>query len=181
VRLARGSRRGLALLGLLAGCAGGEARRPEAPRLSVHWSGADTAEFGAPATAEWCRPLGLIEIRAIAGDTGVGIAIFRREGAEPGSYVIRRPELAETSAAAASLALRWFSRTAVQGFQGDSGVLSLRRAADSTLSGRFTAAAQAITGTGRLRLAGSFGGIRVLPATRGCVARRTGDSGAGVH
>jgi hypothetical protein len=56
----------------------------------------------------------------------------------------------------------------VQGFQGDSGVLSLTREADGTLSGRFKAGAHPVTGKGPLTLIGSFDGLRERPATRGC-------------
>jgi hypothetical protein len=141
------------------------------PRLTVRWTGADTAAFGASATAERCDTLHLIEIRAIAGDTGVGLALYDSGTVRPGSYPIRPPAAADSAAPAAALAVRWFSQTAVQGFQGDSGQLSLRRAADGDLSGTFTAKAHAISGSGRLELTGSFDDLRVEPAARGCEPR----------
>jgi hypothetical protein len=159
----------VACLGVALACAKPEAGTRTGPRLTVRWTGADTAAFGASATAERCDTLHLIEIRAISGDTGLGLVLYDSGTARPGSYPIRPPAAASGAAPAAALAVRWFSRTAVQGFQGDSGQVSLRRAANGDLSGTFTAKAHAINTSGRLHLSGSFEGLRVTPAARGCV------------
>jgi hypothetical protein len=169
-----------ALLWLVAGCGTG-AGPASGGRLEVHWTGADTATFAAPATAEWCDSLGLLEIRASGGDTGVALAIYRRSGIEPGRYPIRPPDSAGTAPPAAAVGLRWFSQTAVQGFQGTSGELSLRRAPDGALAGIFAAKADAVTGGKRLSVTGSFEGLRASPAARGCYAPPPPDTGAGVH
>jgi hypothetical protein len=166
----------VACLGVALACVKPEAGTRTGPRLTVRWTGADTAAFGASATAERCDTLHLIEIRAISGDTGVGLALYDSGTVQPGSYPIRPPAAADSAAPAAALAVRWFSRTAVQGFQGDSGHLSLRRAANGELSGTFTAKAHAINTSGRLELSGSFGGLRVKPAARGCVPPRRGST-----
>jgi hypothetical protein len=137
-------------------------------RLTVSWTGADTATFDARATAERCDPLHLLEIRAISGDTGLGLAVYDSADFGSGGYLIRRPGAADSTPPAAALGVRWFSHTAVQGFQGDSGILTLTRRGDGTLSGRFTATARALNGTGRLALTGSFDGLQVRPAARGC-------------
>jgi len=168
------------LIGVAAGCTGDNGRAANGPeRLEVRWTGADTSAFSAPATAERCDTLELLQIRAIAGDTGIGLAVYRRGGVETGSYQIRKPEVAETMPPSAAVGLRWFSRTAVQGFQADSGELELTQASGGDLSGRFTARAHAITGNARLKLTGSFDGVRVRPATRGCVPRARRDSTPG--
>jgi hypothetical protein len=156
-------------LGVALACANPEGGMRTGPRLTVRWSGADTAAFGASATAERCDTLHLIEIRAISGDTGLGLALYDSGTVRPGSYPIRPPVTAGRAAPAAALAIRWFSKTAVQGFQGDSGQVTLRRAANGNLSGTFTAKAHAINSSGRLHLTGSFEDLRVLPAPRGCV------------
>ena len=162
----------LACLGVALACAKPEEGARTGPRLMVRWTGADTAAFGAPATAERCDTLHLIEIRAISGDTGVGLALYDSGAVQPGSYPIRPPAPADSAAPAAALGVRWFSRTAVQGFQGDSGRLLLRRAANGDLSGTFTAKAHAINTSGHLELTGSFDGLRVKPAARGCAPPR---------
>jgi len=170
MRAVFGRRALVTALGLAAGCTAGDAGGLGGPRLEVRWTGADTAAFGARATAEWCDSLKLLEIRAMAGDTGVGLALYPRGGIEPGTYPIRRPEVADTTPPAAAIALRWFSQAAVRGFRGDSGELSLRRVAGGALSGRFSATAHAVSGGERLSLTGSFDGLHARPAARGCAA-----------
>jgi hypothetical protein len=170
-----------ALLVLAAGCGKQAPREPAGPRLEARWTGSDTAEFAAPAVAERCDSLNLLEIRATAGDTGVAIAIYPRDSLQPGDYPIRAPEGADTVPPSAALALRWVARTAVVGFRSDSGTLTLHRAAGGALSGSFTAGVRALSGAGRLSLTGSFAELHVRPASRGCTARDTvPDSSAGV-
>jgi hypothetical protein len=180
MRAAAGGCALLGVIGLAAGCTGRVGRAaPDRERLEVRWTGTDTSAFSAPATAERCDTLDLLQIRAMGGDTGIGLAVYRRGGVQPGSYPIRKPEAAETMPPSAAVGLRWFSRTTIQGFQADSGKLQLDTAGGGGLSGRFTAQAHAITGNAHLKLTGSFEGLRVRPATRGCVPRARRDSTAG--
>jgi hypothetical protein len=158
----------LCALGLAAGCGSGKSGKPTGPRLEARWTGADTAAFGAPATAAWCDSLNLLEILAIAGDTGIEIALYPSDGVAPGAYPIRPPAAADSLPPSAAVGLRWFAQTSVQGFQGDSGQVSLTRAPDGALSGRFRATARAISGNGRLTITGSFDDLRQRPATSGC-------------
>lgn len=156
-------------VGLVLACTRGEKSTLAGPRLTVRWTGADTAAFSAPATAARCEALHLTEIRAVSGDTGVGLALYDSGSIQPGTYRIRTPTASDTSGPAASLALRWFSKTAVQGFQGDSGEVVLRRAGADALSGTFRGKANPITGAGRLEITGSFDGVRLGRSTRACV------------
>ncbi len=177
------ARRGLALLAMLAlaaGCRAGQHGAAAGPRLEVQWTGSDTASFGAPATAEWCDTLRLLEILAIAGDTGIGIALYPKAGLEVRAYPIRRPGVADSARPSAAIGLRWFAATAVQGFQADSGELSLTRAGGGALSGRFSVTAHAISGNRHLSLTGSFRDLVERPAARGCPAPASPDTGAGV-
>ena len=145
---------------------------PGGPRLTARWTGADTAEFSARAEAEWCDSLHLLEIRAAGGDTGVGIALYPPDTIEAGTYPIRRPEVADTTLPpSAAMGLRWFSKAAVLGFQGDSGELTLERRPDGSLAGRFTAAARPLVGNGRLHVTGSFDALRPTRAAPGCAGR----------
>jgi hypothetical protein len=66
------------------------------------------------------------------------------------------------------VALRWFLQTAVQGFQGDSGELTLERGGRGALAGRLTTRARAISGNGQLFITGSFEGVEPVPAPPGC-------------
>lgn len=162
-------RRGLvACLAAVLACTRPEQGTPAGPRLTVRWTGADTAAFSAAATAERCDAAPMFQVRAISGDTGVGLALYDSGTTRAGTYPIRPPETADSTAPAAAVALRWFSKTAVQGFQGDSGQVRLREAATGVLSGTFRGVAHAVSGAGRLEVAGSFDGLRLSRASRGC-------------
>jgi len=159
------------------GLAAGGCRPSEPARsgagLEVQWTGADTSRFGGPASADWCDSLNLLQILAIAGDTGIGIALYPQDGVSSGDYPIKPPEAADSVPPSAAIGLRWFSETSVQGYQADSGQVTLTRTSGGVLSGRFKASARAITGKGRLRLTGSFEGLQQHPAARGCSTART--------
>ena len=171
----------LMCLGVVLACTNAGDGGRTGPRLTVRWTGADTAAFDAAATAERCDTLHVVVIRAISGDTGVGLALYDSGTLRSGTYPIRPPEKADSAVPAAALGLRWFAKTAVQGFQGTSGQLSLRRESDGTLAGTFSAKATAITGRGGLTVAGSFEGLREHPAPRGCYAPPPPDTSAGVN
>ena len=159
-----------------AGCTG-KAEAPRGPRVSVRWTGADTASFSARAVAEWCAPRHLLEIRAVAGDTGVGIALYPPDTVDAGRYPIRRPDVADTILPpSAAVALRWFSQTTVMGYQGDSGSVILERRPDGTLGGQFTAGARPLVTGRRLHASGTLDGLRVVAAPSDCAGRPPADS-----
>ena len=159
-----------------AGC-GRESEAPRGARLSVQWAGADTAGFSARAVTEWCASMRMLEIRGVAGDTGVGIALYPHDTVEAGIYPIRRPEVADsTLRPSAAVAFRWFSQTMVMGFQSDSGHLTLERRPDGTLAGRFAVGAHPLVTGARLRATGSFDGLRVVAAPDDCAGKPPADS-----
>jgi hypothetical protein len=158
----------LAVLISVGACPGETGRTTAGPRLEVRWKGTDSATVRTTATASWCDSLNLLEIVALAGDTGIAIAIYPRDGIATGAYPVRLPAAADSAPPSSALALRWFSQTAVRGFQSDSGALSLTRESNGTLSGQFRAVAHPVNGKGTMRLTGSFSDLRERPATRGC-------------
>ena len=160
-----------ALAVLLAGCAGRDAKTADGPRIEMQWTGADTGRMTGPASAEWCGVLRVLQISGVAGDTGVAIALYPRDSIRPDSYPVVRPERAESVPPASGLALRYFAETAVKGYQGDSGRVLLDVAADGRLSGRLSGALKNANDGSRLHAAGTFSNLRVVPATRGCLAR----------
>ena len=164
---------------LLASCKGGTP--PRGSWLEVRGTGTDTLHFSAEAGAEWCDTLRVLTIEAMHGDTGVGLAIYPGDGITSGSFPIHRPVRPDTAAAdsaaravappSAALALRWFSKTIVRGFQGDSGEVTLRRDRSGRLDGRFSAAAHSMFDDGRVTVTGTFSGLRPRPAAAGCSRR----------
>ena len=166
---------------LQAGCERSAGRTAETGTLEASWTGSDTGRMGAPARAEWCDSLGVLEIRAILGDTGLALALYAMGRVEPDSYPVARPTPRAPKPPAAGIAARWFAETAIRGFQGDSGAVVVETGG-AQLSGRFRASMRSVNDSGRLELSGRFSGVRITPAGRGCVARRPVERpDSGVH
>jgi hypothetical protein len=127
--------------------------------------------------AEWCASLHLLEIRAVAGDSGVGLVLYPADTIEPGVYPVRRPDVADTSRPpSAALALRWFSKTAIMGYQADTGRVTIERTPDGSLAGRFGIGARPLVTGARLRATGTFEGLRIVTAPPTCAGRQPGDT-----
>jgi hypothetical protein len=141
--------------------------------LDVRWTGAGRGKITGPATAEWCSPRRLLEIRTVQGDTGIALALYPAETIATGKYRVVDPAKAESLPPAAGVALRWLTQTTVQGFQGDSGVVDLERSASGLLSGRFRIRARSVVDTQRVNVTGTFEDLAVRPESRGCVAPGT--------
>jgi hypothetical protein len=184
------------LIGALA-CSSGEPGDSRIGSLEVEWTGADTGKLSAPAVAEWCDGLKVLELRAIQGDTGIALVFYpsgsrtradsvpRRtdsaarpdsmapgDSVTPGSYPVIAPERADSSRPAAALALRWFAETSIRGFRGDSGTVVVEATGPGTSAGRFSAYLRSATEGSRLMVTGSFKGLSVTPALQGCVGPR---------
>jgi hypothetical protein len=169
------NRRGV-LFGLLSALGSGGGCRlsvpdPRGPRLELAWTGSDTATFSAPATAEWCDSLRMLEIRALGSDTGVSLVLYPAGPVGSGRYPVRAPAGADSAPPSSALGLRWFSANVVRGFQGDSGAVRLKESSGGAVSGEFDATAASVTDERRLTLRGTFHGLRVRAAKRGCVSR----------
>ena len=155
---------------LLAACDQSGSQQLQAGRLDAHWTGADTGKISAPAAAEWCGDRRLLEIRAVQGDTGLGLALFAMDSIATDSYPVVDPSRADSSPPSARVALRLFSQTAVKGFQGDSGTVILKRSGSSgPLSGTVSARARSVLNGQQIRLRGRFERVAVVPQMRGCI------------
>ena len=175
--------RGLAAaLGLTALLSCGRRPVDEGPRVVVRWTGTDSGKIDSPASAEWCDTLGLLEIRGLKGDTGIGVAVYPKGVLQPGRYRVVRPELADTSRPAAAVALRWFAETSIRGFKAESGAVVLEQAAPGKYSGRIEAFTKSVTDNAHVTVRGTLHELTVRPARSGCVPRPPRpDSGAGIH
>lgn len=148
-------------------------------RLSIRWLGPDTAALSAPAVAEWCASLHLLEVRAIAGDTGAGIVLYPSDSIGPGVYPVRRPEGADSAQRpSAAVALRWFSKTTIMGYQADTGRVTVERTPDGRLAGRFGVGARPLVTGARLTASGTFEDLRIVTAPVTCAGRQAGDTAA---
>jgi hypothetical protein len=167
---------------LTAACRDREAGSASASFLEAGWRGKDTAEIRGAATAEWCDSLQFLEIQALRGDTGIAIAIYPARQLEAGRVHVVLPNSPDSTRPRAALALRWFAETSIRGFQGDSGAVVIEQPRPGVLTGTFNARAHSVTDAASLTIHGSFRGLVVRPAPRGCPARRLRpDSSAGVH
>ncbi len=158
----------LAVVGLAvaAACSPGESAERPAGSLEVQWVGADTGKLAAPAVAEWCDSLRVLELRALRGDTGVALALYPADSLVPGDYRVVSPERGDSVRPAAAVALRRFAETTIQGFRSDSG--SVRLTAAGPGAGRFTARLRSSTEGRRLTVSGSFSGVTIAPAPPDC-------------
>src|SRR5215210_6606749 len=86
--------------------------------IEAHWIGADTGKMAAPMTAEWCDVRRALEIRGVAGDTGLGLVLYPVDTIDADSYRVVLPEGADTAPPSAAIALRAFSTNTIQGYQG---------------------------------------------------------------
>jgi hypothetical protein len=158
---------GGALLGL--GAVVLQACAPAAPARSgavfeAHWSGADSGSIRGRATARWCPDGRFAELLGLRGDTGVAIAVRRLDSLVPGRYPAVLPDSADTASPSATVGLRFLARTAVSGYQSDSGSVTLERGADGALDARFEVRARVVGAAARIRLRGT---ATAVPVERG--------------
>lgn len=163
------TRRMLPLLVALAACSR-PASSPAVARLEADWTGSDTGRMAGAARAEWCDTLGVLEIRAAKGDSGIAVAIFPADSVRPDSYPVVMPARADSARPAAGVALRLFAETAIKGFRGDSGSVIIETMGPGGVSGRFAAGVRSVTTPERLTLRGTFHGVRPVRAGNGCRA-----------
>ena len=148
-------------------------------RLSIRWMGPDTAAVSAPAVAEWCASLHLLEIRAITGDTGAGIVLYPADTIGPGVYPVGRPQGADSAQRpSAAVALRWFSKTTVMGYQADTGRVTVERTPKGEIAGRFGVGARPLVTGARLTASGTFERLRIVTAPVTCAGRSAADTAA---
>jgi hypothetical protein len=159
-----------------AACVDSPERPAQTGWLEARWTGADTGQIATHSTAEWCRERQRLEIRAIDGDTGIALVVYPRDTVETDSYRVVQPERAESVPPAASIALRVFSSTTIQGYQGDSGTVVLESSSSGELSGTFEATVRSVVNGQLLTLIGEARDLVVVPQARGCKPEAPADS-----
>lgn len=128
--------RQLALLGLLlsgAACrrSSGSQRDPDETgsggKLSASWIGADTGKLSARPRAVFCTGGNRLELTAVKGDAGVGLAIYPVAAVVPGSYDAFDPVADSIKRPGVAGAARWFTEREIDAYQSDWGSLQLTR------------------------------------------------------
>ena len=176
--LAASGRLAAMVLVLGTACSGDNTAGSPSSTLEVEWVGSDTGKLAAPAVAEWCDSLRVLELRAVRGDTGIALALYPAESVTAGHYPMGRPERGDSTRPSSALALRWFTETSIRGFQSDSGSVSIAGGGPGAVGGRFAARLRSTTEGSRLTVTGSFRGLTVRPAPAECagVAKVPADS-----
>jgi hypothetical protein len=152
-------------------CAGGcgtPEKQSTTGSIEAQWTGADTGKMAAPMSAEWCDIRRALEIRGIAGDTGLALVLYPIDTIDADSYRIVLPEGADTAPPSAAIALRVFSTNTIQGYQGDSGSIAIERGKDGELSGVIEARARSVVNGQLLTLTGKMRDLTIVPQKRGC-------------
>jgi len=152
---------------LLTGCQ----RAPKAlpGDIDVIWRGDAPGRFIAPLTATHCAESGLVELLAIRGDTGVGLALFLKDSAliEAVEYPVVPGSLLDEPRPGANAGVRWFATTAIAAFEGVAGKVSLALNG-GLLSGSLDVKFQSLDKPDTLRMTGAFSRVPVTPADSGC-------------
>ena len=132
----------LALIGLVPATACSRERSAESPggSLEAQWIGSDTGKLVAPAVAEWCGSLRVLELRAVHGDTGIALALYPADSLAAGDYPAVQPERGESTRPSAAVVMRWFAETSIRGFRGDSGSVTLATIGPGVGAGSFARA-----------------------------------------
>jgi hypothetical protein len=142
---------------------------PKEGQLSVEWQGSDRGHFAAPAIATHCPETGLVELLAVRGDSGVGLALFPVDSGTLAAAIFpifAGSDLNE-SRPGANAAIRWFAGATLAVFEGQAGQVTLV-AAGTTLSGTIEVRMHAVSGTDTLRATGRFDGVPVTRGGAGC-------------
>lgn len=117
----------VAVLGALASLAACNAGGTKGQgQLSASWRGGDSGQLAAPATASWCATGGLLEIMAIAGDSGVAVLVYPTDGVRSGTFTVVDPLRQPVHAGGAALAARWPAAENIIGWRGVSGTVHLK-------------------------------------------------------
>jgi hypothetical protein len=146
----------LLFLNVLWACRPDPTQSVNSGNLQIRWSGREPGRLAAVATAGWCAPRHVLEVRGIQGDTGVALAIYPAETLNAGVYRVVDPMRAESLTPAAAVALRWLTPKVVQGFRGESGTVKLQRSRTGQVSGEVKARARSVIDTQRVMITGSF-------------------------
>jgi hypothetical protein len=159
-----------------AACSAPPDRPNETGWIEARWTGSDTGQMAGPMTAEWCAERSALEIRGVAGDTGVGLVLYPVDTVDADTYRVVLPEEADSVPPSAAIALRVFSTNTIQGYQGDSGIVALERGKDGKLSGAMTARARSVVNGQVLTLTGNVRNLTMVPQKRGCGPEIRADS-----
>jgi hypothetical protein len=133
-----------------------KAADPTVGTLDVEWTGSATGRFVAEASGLWCPADSLLELTAIRGDTGVGIALAATDTLRLGQHPVVLPSVPVGWRPLARAAIRWITKTESKGFEGAGGNVHLTDLSGSRVSGRVDARMKGVNQRDTLRVVGTF-------------------------
>ena len=137
--------------------------------LDVSWGGTESGRFIAPLEATHCAESGLVELLAIRGDTGVGMALFLLDSAivQPVEYPVISGSQLQEPRPGATMGTRWFATTSIAAFEGVMGNINLS-VAGGALTGTVDVKFQAIDKPDTIRMTGTFAEVPLVKADSNC-------------
>jgi hypothetical protein len=86
----------------------------------------DTTAFQAPVIAAWCRESQRLDLLAMRGDSGIGLALYPADSVELAAvYTVTEPGGPIQIRPGAGVAIRRFGKTVVEGFWGRTGTVTV--------------------------------------------------------
>ena len=133
--------------------------------LDVTWRGSARGRFVAPLEATHCAETGQVELLAIRGDTGIGVALFLDDSTavQPVVYPVMSGSMMQETRPGSSVAARWFAVTSIAAFEGVTGKVTLS-SGGSALDGTIDVTFKALDRPDTLHMNGSF---RQVPLVKG--------------
>jgi hypothetical protein len=146
--------------------------------VAVSWVGQDTGRFVAAGRAGWCAADSLLQITAVRGDTGIGLALLVEDTLRAVQHPVLSPEVPVTWRPLGYGALRWFRMRSgddglsglssdVKGWEATGGVVSVT-ATDPGPTGAVDLRLRSLGGFDTLRLTGTFTALPLEAAPGGC-------------
>ena len=162
---------GLCGVFVLPGCREGEAARPG--DIAIQWQGEDRAGGAIlSARATLCRETGLVELFAIRGDTGLGLALFPPDSAHPVAidYRVFHAATDPETRPGANIAIRWLDEITLEAYEGTGGWVRLDSSPSGVLSGALDAALRSVERPppDTLRVTARFHAVPLDTAGPGC-------------
>lgn len=162
----------VALAGALLVCGPSGTNEPRPGEIAVEWPG---GSFRALASAVLCIETGLVELVAVRGDSGLGMALFPADSTAltAGIYPVFAPTSPVESRPGAGGAIRWFRDGVTLGYQAIDGMVRIESSAGGA-SGSFEFGMHQYDGADSLRVTGRFRAVPVdsLPTGCGATSRR---------
>lgn len=158
-------------LALLAACKKPAATAPADDAvgvISVQWAGAVRGKFNVRGSSRWCATDSLLEVSAIRGDSGFGMALIEPDSIRPGQHPVVAPSVPVPWRPMAIAALRWVTDTAVKGFEANSGNISVTEVQGGSVSGTIDVRLKQTDTDDTIRLTGRFTKIPIEGAVSPC-------------